>query len=201
MIVLICTLGKEDSMVYPALRIHRYNQLILVMEKDAINNPAHTIILELEKGNINPPKAIQLDSMDFFESYKTLEKLIIDQQKRKNEITLHIILSMAAILCAFNYGVPAHHYEANHHTKLPVFHGVSIKTRISDAQLQIIHAIKDGMSLESLLHKMHDSDLSPEKIKRELRLLKDKRLIITQLKDNDIQFFLSENANKFKPIL
>ena len=143
--ILICTFGKDPKRIFSALRVHKYDQLILILEYGVQDTSEFKKVLELEKINPSQPDIITVNPNNFMECYKSIEKTIIHHPH--DEIILNIsggtkLLSIASILSAFNLGIHAYHYESERLVKVPVFKGVTIKERLTSEQIEILLQIE-----------------------------------------------------------
>jgi hypothetical protein len=195
-------MGKEGGAVFNACRIHSYDKLILVMEQDAVGGAEHMNIREFEETNPNPLEILPVDALDFFDCYKAVERVLNDH--KKDEVILNIsggtkLLSMASILCAFNHGMPAYHYEVERLTRLPVLKNFSIKERISSGpQVQILLEVRDGITLKALEKRATSKGISSDKLERGLMALKNRDIIRTKLEKGRTKLFLTDHGKKYK---
>ena len=88
--LLVCTLGKDDSTIYHALRVHKYDKLTLIIEKNAMKTPEYKRILNFERGGRHPIEAVKVDSVDFWDCYNKVQKYLQKSQKKGDEIILNI---------------------------------------------------------------------------------------------------------------
>ena len=201
--ILICTFGKDLTKIFSALKIHKYDQLILIMEKGSQESEEYKKVLEFERFNINKPNTIIVNPKEFFNCYKNIQKVIIQHQK--DDIIINIssgtkLLSMASILCAFNLGISAYHYEQNKLFKLPVFKDITIKERLTKRQIDILLIIRDGMKWETLKNKLENKYKYYGAVIA-FNKLKKLGLIEPKLDGKTLKIHLSSTGKRFKEFL
>jgi hypothetical protein len=201
---LICTFGKNPQRVFNAIRLHKYDQLILITEQGAKASKEYKEILSFEKINPNQPEVLKVKPNDFWSCYNTVNKILL--RYPAIDCILNIsggtkLLSMASMLCAFNYGVSAYQFEENRLVKLPVFKNFSVKDRLGNTEIKVLSKIKNNMSWDELNTTLEDKTQFNSYAIRSFKRLEREGLVECKVIGDDLRVFLTTTGASFKKLL
>jgi len=186
--VLCATFGNPDyyKRIFHSLRFHKYDKLVVVYDEDEDSCEEFKRLANFAYGmeKIRSPKN------NFWEAYRTIDTKVWERYKKEN-LFFDIsggtkLLSMAALLCAFNHGVQTWHYEEGIPTKLPVYKGLSIFDKYTEGQMEILALVKDGMLWDKLNEQLK------EKAKERRGVLRD----FGELRKTPTELVIVEKVNK-----
>ena len=174
---------------------------MLIIEKGSKLQTVYREILSFEKRNPNKPITKYVDANNFWDCYNAVDYIL--RKFTNDELIMNIssgtkLLSMASILCSFNHGVLAHHYEQNRLVKLPVFKDITLKERLNDRQINTLKTIKNGMKWDELKLILEDRHKFPYSSIKDFNVLKKLGLVNLEQKDGDFKVNLTETGACFK---
>ena len=173
----------------------------MIIEKGSRTQKVHDQILNFERLNPNKPIKKHVNPNDFNDCYDSVEYII--KLFSKDDIIINIssgtkLLSMASILCAFNHGITAYHYEQDRLVKLPVFKDMTIHKRLGVGQIKVLRSISHDMTWDQLKAELEDKDRSPKSSYKDFYSLKKLGLVDVKLLQGETKVVLSPVGKCFK---
>ena len=170
--VLCATFGNPDyyDRLKDTIWNNTFNKLVIVYDKGEDSAKEFQDVLKSFQKRSASLDLKESPRNDFWGAYETMNW--IWEKYQKENLIFDIsggskLLSMAALLCAFNHGVPTKHYEEGVSAILPVYKGLNIDDRYNEDQKEVLKMVKDGMAwktLEAKLIKFQDEvDKRPKK--------------------------------------
>lgn len=147
---LIATMGFDERHVLPALRLLPYDRLVLVAGRDTFRSSGFRRLRSLEPDL----QAVRVNAFHFGDCLKTIQESV-RLALRNGPVRISAtggtkILTMAAVLAAFQEGVDAWYCDPNP-VRLPVLRGVRLAAAFSGAEGSVIRLLRRAMPLESLV--------------------------------------------------
>jgi hypothetical protein len=177
--VLACTFGFTADKVLDALRHLPSERVVLITAKENLEKQSYknlqgaARILGIELDDF------MVDKFDILSAKDAIVELLRDLKAQKHEVSLNVsggvpLLSNAAIMAAFETGVPAYYIEGEDTVvKLPTVEGMKIVRVIGEEEAMVLMAFEDAMDYR----KMRIEGMSSKEIVSAITMLKGKRCI------------------------
>ena len=147
---LIATMGFDERHVLPALRLLPYDRLVLIAGRDTFRSPGFRWLRSLEP-DLQSVRVDPFHFSDCLESIRESVRLALRNGPVRISATGGTkILTMAAVLVAFQEGVDAWYCDPNP-VRLPVLRGVRLAAAFSGAEGSVIRLLRRAMPIELLV--------------------------------------------------
>lgn len=150
---LIATMGFDERHVLPALRLLPYDRLVLVAGGNTFHSPGFRKLRSLEPD----AQVVRVDAFDLADCLETIQR-IVRLAEKNGPVRMSVtggtkILTMAAVLAAFQQGIEAWYCDPNP-IRLPVLRGVRFTASFPPAEVAVIRSLRREVSLDALVYVM-----------------------------------------------
>lgn len=185
--ILLSTFGPDPENTLAAMRFLPYQKLVLILSEDSKDTPAFRTIVENEAKAKSSVETLLIDEYDLKDCFRNISDYIFEERKKdkkkQNQIIINIsggskILGDAALLAAFEMGVPAYHCEKSRVIRLPVLRGVTLRDRLTESQIAVLQEMGTMDTIDEIFEKV-GKRLTEETIRKALRGLRKLGVIRT----------------------
>jgi len=179
---LIATMGFDERHVLPALRLLPYDRLVLVGSRNTFLSPGFRRLRSLEPDL----QAVRVNAFDFGECLESVQESV-RLALRNGPVRISAtggtkILTMAAVLAAFQEGVDVWYCDPNP-VRLPVLRGVRLAAAFSGAEGSIIRLLRGAMPLDSMVHTVIEAGFARRTALAAIHTLAGKGLVEIATRD------------------
>ncbi|MEM4265156.1 MAG: DUF6293 family protein [Thermoplasmata archaeon] len=198
--ILLSTFGPDPENTLAAMRYLPYNKLVLIMSEDSKDTPAFKMIVDNEAKAKSTVETLIVDEYDLKDCFRDISDYILEQRKidkrKQNEMVINIsggskILGDAALLAAFEMGVPAYHCEKSRFVRFPVLRGVTLRDRLTDSQIAVLRELGTLDTIDEITDRV-GKQFTPETIRKALRGLRQLGVIRTVPSEGKITVELTD---------
>jgi len=198
--ILLSTFGPDPENTLAAMKALPYQKLVLIMSEDSKDTPAFKMIVDNEAKAKGIVEILIVDEYDLKDCFRSITDYILEERnkdkKGENEIIINIsggskILGDAALLAAFEMGVPAFHCEKSRTVRFPVLRGVTLRDRLTESQIAVLKELGTMDTIDEIVERVGDR-LTEETIRKALRELRQLGVIRTVPSDGKITLELTE---------
>lgn len=211
--ILLSTFGPDPENTLAAMRFLPYQKLVLILSEDSKDTPAFSTIVENEAKAKSTVETLVVDEYDLKDCFRGISDYILEERKKdsknQNQIIINIsggskILGDAALLAAFEMGVPAYHCEKSRAIRLPVLRGVTLRDRLTEPQIAVLQEMGTMDTIDEISEKV-GKRFTEETIRKALRGLRKLGVIRTipsegkiTVEMTDAGILILETINRFE---
>lgn len=200
--ILISTFGPDPENTLASMRTLPYQKLALVLSEEGIDTPAYRRLMDAELKSNGIVETIIVDEFDLKDCFRGITDYVLalssgkKKKKENDKISINIsggskIMGDAALLAAFQMGIPAYHCENTKTIRFPVIQGISLRDRLSDSQIAVLKQMGMRDTIDDIARKI-GSKLTEETIRKSLRKLRKMGIIKTVPTEGKILVELTE---------
>jgi len=198
--ILISTFGPDPENTLAGMRALPYQKLVLVLSQDAKDTPGFRRIIESEGMSKGIVETLNVDEFDLKACFREIANYILasrmSDKKKTNQIFINVsggskILGDAALLVAFQMGIPAFHCEKTRIVKFPIIQGMTLRDRFTDSQIAVLKQMGMRDTIDDITEKIGPG-LTEETIRKSLRILRKLGVIRTVPTEGKIMVELTE---------
>lgn len=211
--ILLSTFGPDAENTLAAMRFLPYHKLVLIMSENSKDSEAFHSIVENEAKAKSSVETLIVDEYDLKNCFREISDYILEHQRsdtrNQDQIIINIsggskILGDAALLTAFEIGVPAYHCEKSRVIQLPVLRGITLRDRLTDSQIAVLREIGTMDTMDEIVEKV-GGRFTEETVRKALRGLRKLGVIRTipsegklSIELTDAGILILETINRFE---
>lgn len=211
--ILLSIFGPDAENTLAAMRFLPYQKLVLIMSENSKDSEAFHSIVENEAKAKSSVETLIVDEYDLKNCFREISDYILKHQRsdtrNQDQIIINIsggskILGDAALLAAFELGVPAYHCEKSRVIKLPVLRGITLRDRLTDSQIAVLREIGTMDTMDEIVEKI-GGRFTEETVRKALRGLRKLGVIRTipsegklSIELTDAGILILETINRFE---